>query len=302
MLEIQLKDNYNHNLHTYIFNDCKETLGVVQIIHGINEHGLRYVEFAEFLNQHGYVVYVHDHVSQGKSRLDNEEFVHFGKHGNKVLIDGLNTVRNKIKEDYPNLPIYLFGHSLGTMIIRKYLQTEKNDYTKVIMNGGGYADINYLWAALFLAKFLKVFVGKRPSNIFDNMFRGTQLKLQQKVDMDHFIEWLTRDLEKTKINMEDPYLFIRLTISTYTDMLEDINYINKYRHIAKNSLDVPVLLLSGTHDAATDFGNDVIALNDAYKSLDIDTRYILYPEGRHDSLQEINRQDVFKDILDFIGG
>ena len=89
--EIKVQDSYKNELHTYVFDDIKSPKGVIQIVHGLNEHGLRYVEFAEFLNQSGYVVVVFDHLSQGYSRKAEETFVNFGKKGHLKLVDGLNS-------------------------------------------------------------------------------------------------------------------------------------------------------------------------------------------------------------------
>lgn len=302
MKEIKVVDSYKNQLHTYIFDGCTEIKGVVQLLHGINENGLKYVEFAKFLNKNGYVVYIHDHVSQGKTRTkDDRDVVYFGKNGHIVLVDGLNMIRKQIEKEYPRKDIYLFGHSLGSMITRSYLINYQNVYKKIILSGGGYADTKGLNIGICLGCFLKLLGKRKPSNIFDNMFRKTQLKLNEKVKIDHFIEWLTRDKDKTEENKVDPYLFIRVSISSFVDMLHLMKEINNKNNIKKMSLDVPILLLSGTHDPATDFGLGVTLLDDLLKEYGFNSQHILYKEGRHDSIQEVNRVEVFNDILTFIG-
>lgn len=302
MREIKLIDSYNNQLHTYIFDDIEVPKGVVQISHGINEHGLRYKEFAEFLNTHGYIVYLEDHVSQGNSRTKEDgDVVYFGKHGEKVLVDGLKTVRDKIQLDYPDLPVYIVGHSLGTSIIRRYIQVYGCNFEKVILNGGGYQNPRGLGMAIFLGTFLSLFGDRKPSKLFDSTFRRLQLSLQEKVEIDHFIEWLTRDKEKNERDKTDAFLYIRLSVSAYTSMFKLFKQVNQMKHIKKAVHDKRIYLLSGTHDAATSFGEQTIELHNIYTNLGYNSRYNLYIEGRHDSFQEINRLEVYQDILTFIG-
>ena len=305
MKEFKVLDSYGNKLHTYMFDDVFEIKGVVQLVHGINEHGLRYKDFASFLNENGYIVYIHDHVSQGKSRDGNDMLlgtVYFGSKGEKVLVDGLNSVRERIKEDFPGTQIYLFGHSLGSMIIRLYLIEFENEYKRIILNGGGYSNLKGIGLGLFIGNVLKLFKAKKPSNMFDNMFRQTQLRLNEKVEIDHFIEWLTRDKEYTDINKEDKYLYIRLSVSVFVDMLKAIKKINNLNNILNSHIDVPIMLLSGSHDPATDFGDATMALHELYLEAGFKSRLKIYPEGRHDTLQELNKEEVFNDILTFIGG
>ena len=300
MKQIKVKDSYNNELHTYIFDQVDSPIGVVQIVHGLNEHGLRYVEVAEFLNQHNYAVVVFDHLSQGYSRTEDEVYVNFGKNGHLKLVDGLNTIRKFIQKEFPNLPIYALGHSMGTMILRYYLQTQKNEYEKVILNGGGYLPIKGMNLGVFIGKFICLFKANKPSKFFDNIFRKTQFKIREKTEIDHFIEWLTRDKEKSNLNKQDPFLFIRLTTRSFLVNLVMIKHINTISNIYNTNLDSPILLLSGSHDPATNFGEDVKELDIFYKMIGIKSKYIIYKEGRHDTLQEINREEVFSDILHFL--
>lgn len=132
------------------------------------------------------------------------------------------------------------------------------------------------------------------------MFRQTQYKLKQKVKMEHFIEWLTRDEEKTETNKKDAFLYISLSVSSFVTILDLFKIINKKSNIQKGNKSLQILLLSGTHDPATNFGNDIVALNELYQDAGFSCAYKLYQEGRHDTLQEINRNEVFQDILDFL--
>ncbi len=138
MVEKVLKDTLNNTLHLCVWNKVLEPKGVVQILHGVNEHGQRYAEFAEFLNGQGYIVYITDHFAQGQSRTETSgTYVDFTKKGHKILVDGLNQTKEMIKRDYPGLKIYALGHSMGALILRNYLLWNHNDYEKIIFIGAG---------------------------------------------------------------------------------------------------------------------------------------------------------------------
>lgn len=302
MVEKVIKDSRNNVLHLCVWNKVINPKGVVQILHGVNEHGMRFAEFAEYLNNSGYIVYLTDHYAQGQSRTEkNGEFVHFGKNGHKVLIDGLVKTKDMIKRDYPGLKIIAVGHSLGSLIIRGYLLQNKNDYEKIVFTGAGLSSTKMLGTAQFVLQVMGIFKGKKPSNTFDNMFRQTQLRLAEKVEIDHFIEWLTRDAEKNELNKIDPYLFIRLTVDSFSSILKLIKKANNESTMKRNySKNICVLLLSGTHDPSTDFGEGTKRLNEFYNEIGLTSSYKLYEEARHDLLQETNRLEIYQDIVDFL--
>ncbi len=304
MKEFKLQDNYNNILHTYMFDDVTYIKGIVQILHGINEHGLRYKDFAQYLNKQGYVVYVHDHVSQGLSRTKEDNIrntVYFGKKGHLVLVDGINTIKERIKTDFPNTDIFLIGHSLGSILGRLYLINHQNEYKKIILNGASYDNQKGIQFAILLGSFMKLYKKKKPSNMFDNLFRQTQLRMNEVTEINHFIEWLTRDKEYTKQNRKDKYLYIRLSVSVFVDLFQSYKIINNLNNILNMNLNVPILLLSGTHDPSTNFSEGTENLHNLFIQAGFDSTIITYNEGRHDTLQEINRETVYRDIVSFMG-
>ena len=87
MRKFKVTDDFKNSLQVYVFDDIKKNKGIIQLVHGINEHGMRYEEFAQFLNEKGYVVYIYDQVSQGLSRTElDKDVVYFGDNGGDVLV------------------------------------------------------------------------------------------------------------------------------------------------------------------------------------------------------------------------
>jgi len=294
--EYKIRDKRGFKLHVYKYDNVKNPKGVIQILHGINEHGLRYKEYAEYMNKAGYVVFIHDHISQGKSRTSLDGDVVYFTWGVSTLLDGVNAVRKEIKRLYKDLNIYLLGHSMGALLSRLYLNKFENEYKKIILTGTGYSKQKGLGFAILVGDIIKLTGRKKPSKFFDNMFRKTQLKLNEKVEIEHFIEWLTRDELKTEINKNDSFLYIRLSVSAFVDLLRIVKRVSK----KPKHFDQKILLLSGTHDPSTSFGEDTTRLAEMMESVNIDVSVKLYEEARHDLLQETNRTEVFDDILNFI--
>ena len=293
----QYKIDFN-NTKLHIYNwDCQNPKAIIQIVQGVNEHGLRYNELGEFLSSKGYLVYTHDTVSQGQSRLESEETVYFCKNGLSVLTDAIIHVYNHITEAHKDLPVYAIGHSLGAGLLRYVIGTEAKLYDRVVLNGTAYQDPKPIQKGIMIGNLIKLFGKKKSSKMFNDIFRETQYKLRDYVEMDHFIEWLTRDKDYTELNKKDEYLYINLSVAAFVDMFKLFKAINTESHINATHTNTKILLLSGTHDPSTDFSAGTMDLYQKYTDLtQVDISYRLYTEGRHDTFQETNRQDVFKDI------
>ena len=300
MIEKKIKDIFNNELHLYIWDEVTLAKGVIQIVHGINEHGLRYTAFAEFLNTKGYIVYLHDQLSQGKSRTDKDnDIVYFNKNGVDSLKLGVKAVYDEIVNDYPGLEIYAIGHSLGSGTIRACLIDDIIRYKKVVLNGVGLSSTKGMGVIILFGSIIKLFGSKKPSKIFNSVFRTTQYKLREKVEIDHFIEWLTRDKEQNKIDKLDKYLYIGLSISVFVDIIKLFKYINKRGNISKIRKDNNFLLISGTHDPATDFGEETKKLDEFFVSIGIKSQCYLNIDGRHDSFQETNKIEIYDKVIEF---
>jgi len=225
--------------------------------------------------------------------------VNFGYKGHDVLVDGMRAVKKRINNEHKGMKVYAFGHSLGSLIIRNYLYKHGNTYEKIIFSGAGYQNPKGIGLLIFIGNIIKQF-GNKPSKFFDGLFRKTQLKLNEKTDIGHFIEWLSRDKEKTEINKQDEFLYIRLTASSFVDIFKLVKKANNRKLIEKHYQGIDFLLLSGTHDPSTNFGEGTKELHDIYNTCNNTSTIHLYEEGRHDNLQEINRLEVFADILKFL--
>ena len=100
---------------------------VLQIIHGMVEFVGRYSAFASYLTDHGYVVVGHDLLGHGESALTPDDYGYFGDHGNETLIADIHELRNRTTKEYPDIPYFILGHSMGSCLLRQYLTETDND-------------------------------------------------------------------------------------------------------------------------------------------------------------------------------
>ncbi|MDR2008222.1 MAG: alpha/beta hydrolase, partial [Alphaproteobacteria bacterium] len=106
-------------IHYSIWDDVKNPRSVLQVIHGMAEHGGRYHDFATYLNAHGFIVYATDHRSHGRSAKSLEDIGYVGDKGIFKMVGDEEIFSNIIKAEHPDLPFFLMGHSMGSFILQK---------------------------------------------------------------------------------------------------------------------------------------------------------------------------------------
>lgn len=273
-------------------------LGVVQISHGMAEHILRYNEFATFLNAHGYIVYGHDHRGHGESVKTEEDFGYLSVEGgwNKLVSD-LHLVTEKIKEEHPNLPIFLLGHSMGSFALRDYLTQfgEAIDGAVICGTGQNTTWLNHL--ALWLAKSECRKQGpKHPSSRMTKLSFGNYNKAFKPNHTE--FDWLSRDEIQVFTYIEDELCGKVFTAQFYVDFLEGLIEISKQVNVNKIPKGKPYLFISGSADPLSEKGAAIHRVADQFKTAGASKVEIrIYPEARHELLNEINRQEIYMDVL-----
>lgn len=278
-----------------------EIRGVIQIEHGIAEHVERYGDFMEFLAGNGFFVAADDHLGHGKSiERDDDKGFFADSDGWWRVIDDIRTVHETLKKKYPSLPFILFGHSMGSFLARTYLIKYPDDFDAAIISGTGQQSPLLVGAGAFMANSMVKKSGPRGDGqkLNDIAFGSYNKKIKLKhTDFD----WLSRDEKNVQKYIDDPLCGFVAKCSLYRDMMEGIKFISSKENAAKMNKNTPVYFMSGAADPVGDYGKGV---EKAYKMFcnvgmkDVTIR--LYPEGRHEMLNEINRADVYRDILNWL--
>lgn len=276
-------------------------LAVVQIAHGMAEHSARYHNFAAALNQQGIAVYANDHRGHGNTEENPKNRGHFGDRlGWNLAIQDLFLLTNHIKKVHPNLPVFLFGHSFGSFLVRRYIQLYDSKFSGVIISGTGRDPGFQGKLAGILINVVKRNQGtKFRSPMIDGLIFG---KYNQcfKPNRTSF-DWLSRDELEVDKYVKDELCGYMCTVGFIGDMIEGIIELHKNAHVRKIPKELPLYIFSGARDPVGNYGKAVIQVAEQYKKLGMqDVIYKLYSDARHEMLNEVNREEVYHDVIQWI--
>lgn len=261
------------------------------------ETAQRYETFAKVLTKNGYIVYINDHRGHGKTAKIIENVGHLAeKEGFRCLVEDMYTLTNIIKKENEDLPIYLFGHSMGSFASQRYIMDYSNNLSGLILCGSnGKQGIILNLAHLIINREIKKYGRRSKSNkINDLIFGGEIIRRNEKTKFD----WLSRDKEQVEKYINDPFCGVVCSCGFFYDLVQGLKEIEDKENLKKVPLDIPIYIISGDKDPIGKNGKGVLRLRDRYIKLGVkDVTCKLYKDGRHELLNEINREEVFEDII-----
>ena len=274
---------------------------VVQIAHGIAEHIERYRPFMEFLADNGYVVAGNDHLGHGKSiRVPEEQGFFAEKDGWWRVVDDMDKLHDIMSKEYPELPYVLFGHSMGSFLTRTYLIKHPNKYDGVILSGTGHQSPALVLGGNAAASVMAKLNGTMGDGTkLDALAFGSYLS---KIENPRTkFDWLSRDAEQVDKYIADPLCGFVGKIGLYRDMMQGIKFITDKKNIAQMNKEKPVYFMSGDGDPVGDYGKGVERAYKAFCDAGLHDVFMrLYPGGRHEMLNETNKEQVYQDILNWL--
>ncbi|HGM3549086.1 TPA: lysophospholipase [Clostridioides difficile] len=283
------------DIYTYKWEDenIKKPKAVIQIAHGMAETAQRYETFAKVLTKNGYIVYINDHRGHGKTAKIIENVGHLAeKEGFRCLVEDMYTLTNIIKKENEDLPIYLFGHSMGSFASQRYIMDYSNNLSGLILCGSnGKQGIILNLAHLIINREIKKYGRRSKSNKINNLiFGGEIIRRNEKTKFD----WLSRDKEQVEKYINDPFCGVVCSCGFFYDLVQGLKEIEDKENLKKVPLDIPIYIISGDKDPIGKNGKGVLRLRDRYIKLGVkDVTCKLYKDGRHELLNEINREEVF---------
>lgn len=296
---VEMSDGKKVALHTWIpEGDVK---AVVQLSHGMAEFAMRYDRFASLCAENGIAFYGHDHRGHGETAANLNELGYLAdKDGFQRVVLDVHEMVMKAHKDFPDKPVFLFGHSFGSFVTQSFIEQFGKDITGCVICGSAGPRLPLTRAGHFMAGFIKFFTGaKKRSNFIDNLAFGSYCT--HIPEANNGFEWLSRDTEEVKKYMDNPYCGFKCTNEFFYDFFGGLCTIHKKSNMKKIPLDLPVFIISGEEDPVGDWGKTVPQLHAIYKENGIkDLTMKLYPGSRHELLNEINHEEVEKDVLDWI--
>ena len=275
---------------------------VLQIVHGIAERVERYDEFARYLNTQGYLVVAEDHMGHGGSI--GEEGVRGYFHGGwfAAVDDTYKLMQDTMKEN-PGLPYVLFGHSMGSFMARTVLaKYPDSGIAAAVICGTG-------WQPTFaLPALIKVLDGickkngdQTPNEKLDDMIFGGYNK--RIPDARTPKDWLTRDEKVADAYVADPLCGFVASCGLLRDMMQGIYYIQQMKHMKQMKSHLPVFFIAGGEDPVGSYGKGVEqAAANFRKAGMVNVACKIYPDCRHEILNELNRQEVYEDVAKWLEG
>ena len=271
---------------------------VVQIAHGIAEHIDRYRPFMEFLADNGFVAAGNDHLGHGKSiRVPEEQGFFAEKDGWWRVVDDMDKLHDIMSKEYPELPYVLFGHSMGSFLTRTYLIKHPDKYDAVILSGTGHQSPALVLGGNAAASVMAKLNGAMGDGTkLDSLAFGSYLS---KIENPRTkFDWLSRDAEQVDKYIADPLCGFVGKIGLYRDMMQGIKFITDKKNIAQMNKEKPVYFMSGDGDPVGDYGKGVERAYKAFCDAGLHDVFMrLYPGGRHEMFNEINRTEVYQDLI-----
>ena len=294
-----------HKIFVRKWSDPEQTSpkGIIHINHGMAEHGRRYEPIAQRLTAAGFIVYAHDHRGHGHSIPQGGLVGHYGDtNGWHLVISDVLKVNEHIRSTEANLPLILFGHSMGSFIVQYYCIKHGKTVDAVVLSGSGYSTPSALRAPKMLVKLEKLRGGpKGRSPLIDHQTFSNFNK--QFADSRTDADWLTRDHEEVDKYVADPLCGFLCTNQLWQDMLVGLDTLSKTKNLRTIPNDLPFYLTSGERDPlsyhATKHGIDKLA-NHLRSAGQSDVCVKLYEDGRHEIFNELNRHEVIDDMLAWI--
>jgi alpha-beta hydrolase superfamily lysophospholipase len=260
--------------------------GVVQIAHGLGEHMGRYAELAETLVHGEFVVYGNDHRGHGLTAKPSGNFGDFGSGGFDQLVQDMISLRTIAKNEHSGKPYILLGHSMGSFAAQQFILDHSHSINGLVLSGSGILD--------GLARVgQSVPAGVDPMKLMNACFEPARTPF----------DWLSRDSAEVDTFIDDPLCFPSLKARSMESFLDAFPRLADPREIRKVREDLPIYIFSGSDDPVGQKLDGVRALVERYRGAGITSiAHDFYPGGRHEMLHELNRREVFTNLLVWISG
>lgn len=271
---------------------------VLQICHGVAEHIARYDAFARYLNGLGIAVVGHDHLGHGLSLPEGGTPIYFGA-GNtwNTVVDDIYVLHQRIRLWYPDVPLCIMGHSMGSFLTRTYLIRYPGTVKAAVIMGTGWQPKAVIAGGMAVAKAVGAVVGENgTSDLVTNLAFGAYNKLfaPNRTSCD----WLSADEGNVDAYMADPLCGADATVGLFRQMLSGIRFNQKLSNLRQMDPRIPVLFVAGEKDPVGDCGNGVRRTYQEFRRAGVqDCTLKLYPGLRHEILNEkALQQQIFEDI------
>lgn len=286
-----------HDIHLRIWQPDGEIFGVIQLLHGLGEHINRYERFAAAANARGFVVCAHDH--RGHGGHGDEAGFFADKNGWHLVVDDAHVTHEHIREQFPGLPIVMLGHSMGSYVAQAFAMHYGAKLSGLLLSGSMWPQRTKVLPAMLIARLESARIGSRGRSAllnkigfgdFNRRFEPARTEL----------DWLSRDEHEVDLYVADPLCGGPYTCGLWIDVLGALYSLGSDYSLNRIPADLPILITGGSNDPVG--GEDSMTRLIMHYAQTGHQRVTmkLYPEGRHEMLNETNREEVTHDWLEWI--
>ncbi|TCS43860.1 alpha/beta fold hydrolase [Reinekea marinisedimentorum] len=269
---------------------------ILVIVHGMAEYSERYAPMADWLTEQDIAVVTLNLRGHGMDCEEQELGFFAETDGWQRVVKDIHKTLEFTREELPEAPITLLGHSMGSFLVQNYIQTHHTELNQVILCGSNRVDKPKLFVSQLLIKLLITFKGKTStSKLVDWLSFGSFNRKFKPNRTDY--DWLSRDPEQVEAYTLDPFCGFSCTLSFWNDFIGGMRAIN----LSLWPKQLKIHLLSGSDDPVGEFGRGVSILAEQIKKQGLNLQtFKVYPQARHELVNEINAVDIWQDIRDLV--
>lgn len=291
----------NIEIQGYCSLPAGKPIAVIQLVHGMQEHAGRYAHFADWLNSKGIAVYANDHIGHGLTAKNPEDLAHFPRKDDwRRSVEILHTLSQKIKAAHPGIPLFLLGHSMGSVMTQSFMIRYGEKADGYILSGAIRQPFLMAASGKLLAAALSVLFGPGDrSRLLVSLGYGQYKKYFRPNRTG--ADWLCSVNSVVDEYIASPLCGKRLSNRFYYNFTRGFLFILKRKNLRKIPAGLPVLIIAGKDDPAGFFGKAPLKINkmlSKHALSKVDMK--LYAGCRHEVLNEINREEVYLDVFEWV--
>jgi len=288
------------SIHVYRWSPEGAARATVLIAHGMAEHAARYARFASALCDAGYEVWAPDHRGHGKTASEGELGWLAESDGFRRVVEDLHGLALRIRRERPGAPLFLFGHSWGSFLSQGFIALYGDELAGCVLcgtagSGGALVKAGRLVAAIGCAckgqRALAPLMNSMSLGSYNDAFKPTRTEF----------DWLSRDPAEVDAYVADPFCGFLCTYGFYRDLLAGLSWVHDPATVARVPRSLPVFMIAGSKDPVGAAPGTFMRHFELYRSLGLkDLSHKLYPDGRHEVLNDTCRDEASADVLAWI--
>jgi alpha-beta hydrolase superfamily lysophospholipase len=274
--------------------------GILQIIHGMAEHHGRYHELGQFLAENGYGVFINDHPGHGQTAgsIERLGYISYSR-GWEIMLENSRALYTYIRKSQPDIPLFLMGHSMGSILARHFIAVYPVYIQGLILSGTFETSNNILKLSHSFIRLQKLFLGsQRKSKWFNRFFyQNFNRHFEPRPTL---FEWISSDRAEADQYVADPYCGFDCSIAFYNNIFKGISEMKKAHHNLKYRKTLPLLIFGGQDDPVGNFGKDAMKIHREFYKQRFQNLKVKVFHGRHEMLHETEKEKVFIYLLNWV--